>query len=556
MVKEKLSLVTALIDGISDMVFIIRVEESNLYIFEFLNTSVLNRMNLAPEAIEKPINAVLPEGPANKLQDKCIKVVKKKTPQLFEEFITFRSGEQIYAEINLKPIFNEDNICTHIIGVARDITSKKVAEIETEKSQHQLAVMESEYRSLYDNNPDAIFKIDLDGFILSGNLALERLSGYLVIELIGKNFIDFVEQNDQEKARECLNFAINGELKDYRLNFLDKFGTIIGCLVKLTPFMLNGQQTGIFVLVKDMRELDKLASQYIASEEKFRIIAENVQDVIILMNANQEYLYVSPSSKEMFEFNNEEMERQNSFFNIHPDDIANLTELFNESINNRRPYKVQLKAMHTSRGWIWTELNGTPVFDESGKFKYMLLIARDISLQKENEEQLEYYAYHDSLTGLPNRRFFTKRLNEVLEQEEKTEEGFAVILMDIDDFKQINDVLGHETGDDVIQEFGKRLSEALTPQDFIARLGGDEFIALIANIHNEGQMLQKAEDIQRAINAPWSIGGHEMNITASIGIALSSIKNTSATSLYREADRAMYDAKNMGKNLVRLKRSK
>lgn len=550
MANENLSLVKALMYGIPEMVFILRVEEKKQFICEFLNTSLKNRLNLTHEAVGKSLHGILSEEPANKLQKECMEVIKKKKIHLFEEYIKIKTGDRIYVEITLTPILNEDEVCTHIVALAKDITTERLIEIEKMKSQSQLAATESEYRSLYDHNPDAIFKIDLEGYITSGNRALEQLSGYTVNELIGEFFIDFVETKDKEEAKECLAQALNGELRDYRLNFLGKSGTLMGCLVKLTPIILDGRQTGIFVGVKDMRELDKLASKYIDSEEKFRIIAENVQDVIILLNDKQEYLYVSPSGKEIFEYD-QQIGEKHPFLNIHPGDVVLLEDRFQQAIKDKKSYKVELKAMHVNKGWIWTELNGTPVFDDSGKFKYMLLIARDISLQKENVDQLEYYAYHDSLTGLPNRRFFTNRLQEILEQEEKTGEGFAVILLDIDDFKQINDNFGHETGDDVIQEFGSRLREVIDSEDFVARLGGDEFIALIANIHEEGQILEKVENIQQAIQASWSIDDYALNISASIGIAFSSISGSTATSVFKEADKAMYDAKNSGKNLVR-----
>ena len=555
MEEEKLPLVKALMDGIPEMVFIIRVEDNNQLLYEFLNTSILNRLNITNEAISKSIHVILSEEIANKLQKECMEVIKKKEPHFFEDYVRLNSGEQIYAETTLTPIIDGDKVCRHIVGVTKDITDKKVAEIETEKSQNRLAATESEYRSLYDNNSDAIFKIDTEGYIISGNLAMEQLSGYLIAELTGKSFIDFIEPNDQLEAKECFELALKGELRDYRLNFLDKSGTPVGCLVKLTPIMLGEQLRGIFVVVKDMRELDKLASKYIDSEEKFRIIAENIQDVIILMNDKQEYLYVSPSSKEIFEYDNKQIGEPHSFFNIHPDDVANLRELFSQSIKNRKPYKVQLKAKHLKKGWIWTELNGIPVYDTSGNFKYMLLIARDISLQKENLDQLEYFAYHDSLTALPNRRFFTRKLKEAIESEKHTGEDFAVILIDIDDFKQINDNFGHEMGDNVIHELGKRLRVALDPTYFVARLGGDEFIALLTNIDREEQVVKKVENIQQAINAPWSIQGKLLNITTSIGVALSSLQGSTITSLFREADKAMYDAKNAGKNLVRFNNS-
>lgn len=554
--EKKLSLVRALRDGISEMVSIIRVEENNQFSYEFLNTSLLNLLDLTDEAFGKSIHIILSEVPANKLEKECMDVIKKKERSFFEYDMLTYTGKKMFIETTLTPILNENRVCTHIVTVTKDVTNKKSVEIENEKSQKQLAAKESEYRSLYDNNPDAIFKTNLEGYITSGNIALEQLIGYPVKGLIGRKFIDFVAPEDQEEAKKCLAQALSGELRDFRFNFLDNSGNYIGCLVKLTPIILRGVQTGIFIAVKDMRELDKLVSKYVDSEENFRIIAENVQDVIILMNDQQEYLYISPSSKKIFDYDNEQVGEQHSFFNIHPDDVVFLEEHFNQSIKTKQPYKVELKALHLKRGWIWTEINGTPVFDESGQFKHMLLIARDISLQKENIDQLEYFAFHDSLTGLPNRRFFTNRLQEVLEQEEKTGIGFAVILIDIDDFKGINDNFGHETGDDVIHEFGKRLSGATEPKDFIARLGGDEFIVLVSNVHKEDIIMKKAENIRQAISAPWSTSGYVLNISASIGIATSFINGSTTTSVFRDADKAMYAAKRAGKNLVRFNRSK
>ena len=108
------------------------------------------------------------------------------------------------------------------------------------------------------------------------------------------------------------------------------------------------------------------------------------------MNDKQEYLYVSPSGKEIFEYD-QQIGEKHPFLNIHPGDVVLLEDRFQQAIKDKKSYKVELKAMHVNKGWIWTELNGTPVFfDDNGKFKYMLLIARDISLQKENVDQFKY----------------------------------------------------------------------------------------------------------------------------------------------------------------------
>lgn len=184
-----------------------------------------------------------------------------------------------------------------------------------------------------------------------------------------------------------------------------------------------------------------------------------------------------------------------------------------------------------------------------------MLIARDISLQKENESQLEYFAYHDSLTSLPNRRFFRNQLSEALAKIKAGLEEFAVVMLDIDNFKYINDTFGHETGDEVIHEFAKRLKYSLDDLDFVARLGGDEFIILLPNIKEIPLIIEKVKRIQKAIKEPWLIEGSLISITSSIGVAHIKEATFTASSLLKMVDDAMYTAKKAGKNMYYINES-
>jgi diguanylate cyclase (GGDEF)-like protein/PAS domain S-box-containing protein len=540
MSKAKLSLVKALMDGIQEMVYIVRVEE-DAYYCEFLNRAVMEKLDLSENAIGKTFREFNDEDISNCIELQFNQVLKSKKIVVFENIFTVNTGEQIYGETTLTPILNSEGLCTHLVGITKDITNVKIAQ--------------AEYQSLFDYNADAIFTVDLNGHILGGNFTVEQMSGYSMEELIGVNFIEYVDPADRESARECFRLSLEGTYKDYRLNFLDKTGEKVGCLIKLTPIKLKNEITGVFAVLKDMRELDKLVGKYIESQKSFQIIAENVQDVVILMNKGKEYLYVSPSSKEVFGFNNESIGEKTAFFNIHSDDIEVLEQQFNQSVLDGKSYTVHLKAKHKERGWIWTEINGNPVFDEQKNFQHMLMIARDITLQKEKEEQLQYFAYHDSLTGLPNRRYFKVRLSRAIELQEEKGDRFAVILFDIDDFKKINDSYGHEVGDYVIQEFSERLKSTFREEDVVARLGGDEFIALLTKAEKEEDIILTVNKIHQVMEAPWLIQKTDIKITTSIGVAYSTTSGAIATSIVRTADEAMYEVKRAGKNLYRIIRS-
>lgn len=169
-------------------------------------------------------------------------------------------------------------------------------------------------------------------------------------------------------------------------------------------------------------------------------------------------------------------------------------------------------------------------------------------MQKENESQLHFYAYHDSLTGLPNRRFLKECLQEIINLGTESDDKVTVIILDIDYFKDINDQFGHEMGDAVIAEFGKRLQETITGQDVAARLGGDEFVLLLPRIKTEEQARNFAEKIQAAIELPWQIEAVSLAVTTSMGVALTSTAGATVSSILKKADIAMYESKKAGRN--------
>ncbi len=193
-----------------------------------------------------------------------------------------------------------------------------------------------------------------------------------------------------------------------------------------------------------------------------------------------------------------------------------------------------------------------PLRDEEGELKYWMASQHDVTERKVLEKQLRHQAFHDPLTGLPNRALFMDRLQHALARAKRREDSFAVLFLDLDRFKSINDSLGHEVGDELLVAVAERLQACLRPGDTAARLGGDEFLVLLEDIANASDATQIAERIAWELQLPFAVGGREVFTTPSIGIALSTSGQNRTEDLLRDADAAMYRAKKKGRGRYRV----
>jgi diguanylate cyclase (GGDEF)-like protein len=186
--------------------------------------------------------------------------------------------------------------------------------------------------------------------------------------------------------------------------------------------------------------------------------------------------------------------------------------------------------------------------DPDGKPKHIQMIIRDITERKEYERQLLYQALHDPLTNLPNRTYFENRY--LLVQNQAVDDGnlVAVLYIDIDDFKSVNDQYGHAVGDQLLMEFGSRLQGAVRESDTVARVGGDEFIIILENIQQKSNINNIAEKVIKRISYPFDIDGYLVKISVSIGIDCTEKCNLSDVDLLKTSDKAMYQVKESGKN--------
>lgn len=236
---------------------------------------------------------------------------------------------------------------------------------------------------------------------------------------------------------------------------------------------------------------------------------------------------------------------------IKPDDQDRVTEAVNAALNERKPYDVEHRIVRSDGEERHVHEQGVVEFNDAGEPVNMLGTVQDITDRKRDQETIERLAFIDTLTGLPNRNLFYDRLTQAFAHVRRYDDGLAVMMLDLDGFKAVNDTHGHKTGDHLLEEVGKRLQKCLRETDTAARIGGDEFCVILPGVKSDKKVIPVAEKINSTLSEPLTVDGHEVNIGASIGISFWATELEDYESLVKRADKAMYEAKAAGKNCYR-----
>ena len=235
---------------------------------------------------------------------------------------------------------------------------------------------------------------------------------------------------------------------------------------------------------------------------------------------------------------------------IHPDDRARALDAWRTAPETSVPTSIEYRIVLPPGETRWVQGRVRPVRDETGAVVRLIGTIQDITERKRAEEEIAFQATHDALTRLPNRVLFMDRLSHALARRRRRPSGLAVLFLDLDRFKWLNDSLGHAAGDEVLREVAARLRSALRPGDTLARFGGDEFVVLCEDVTSEAGARAVAERLRTALGAPIEVGSEETTLTLSIGIAYAGPDGAEATAeaLVRDADAAMYRAKERGRD--------
>lgn len=487
-----------------------------------------------------------------------------------ESIIHAKTGVLGWYSTTKIPLRDEQGNITGVMGITRDISMSKQAEQRVHQLNSELehrvaertheletlsSTLENErnlMRTLVDAIPDSIFAKDAQSKFLLANQGVAKGMATTPQELMGKDDFDFFpadmaqrffddEQHILRTGEPMLNYeepAINKETGSMRW-FLT---------TKLPVRNDNNEIVGLVGIGRDITLRRKAEVALRKSEARFRSLTELSSDWYWEQDENLYFIDIEdPNGKSSYQYD--------QLIGYRLQDLPN-TEILSESwleldalTATQKPFRdLELRHQTEQGKTYYLSLTGLPAFNEQGEFCGYRGIGRDITDRKESEERIQFLATHDSLTSLPNRFMFNNILNLALESAHRHQRKLAVLFIDLDRFKNINDTLGHDAGDLLLQEMAARLRECLRASDVVGRLGGDEFIILLPEVDTAEQAAHVAQKVLEKIINPVLILGQECRVTASIGICIYPDDASDEQSLMKNADIAMYRAKEEGKN--------
>ena len=301
--------------------------------------------------------------------------------------------------------------------------------------------------------------------------------------------------------------------------------------------------------LKNIESAERHVAQLQESEERFRSAFDYAAIGMALVSPEGKWLQVNRSLCEMVGYSERELLGMSWESITHQDDLGAVRAQVEQLLAGRFPtYQTEKRYTHKNGGEVWIFLSISLTRDPETKSNRLIFQTQDITDRKRAERQLLHDAFHDTLTGLPNRALFVDRLKQALARTKRLgPHQFAVLFLDLDRFKIINDSLGHIVGDQLLVGIARRLEACLRPGDTVARLGGDEFTILLEDVTDISEAILVAERVEKEVSSPFNLRGHEVFTTVSVGIAPSTIGYDSPDEILRDADTAMYRAKSLGK---------
>lgn len=508
--------------------------------------------------------------------------IEKNTPIYSKEYrICKKSGQIIWILEKGKAIRDENGKAIRFAGFISDITDRKVLE--------QKLIEEKELnQSIFENVPAITFLWDEDGKIIKFNKYAQEKTGHSEEDVLGKRWVDILIPGDISQYMDEVYEEIKNEklIQDHENSIICKDGNRLDILWRNKLISVReGKKIYISMglditerhraereLQNNYEELSAVYEELAASEEelrqqfdelqqnqealrkseeRYKIAVDGANDGIWDWDLERDISYISYKWSQMLGLDNTEVSNHYKIWSslIHKDDIKKVEKSLKEHFDGLTDYyESEYRLKKKNNGYIWVLSRGKAIKDNNGKLLRMAGSHTDITERKRTEEIIYNMAYYDSLTGLPNRTNFHQRVNEELINSVKYNSKGALFYLDIDNFKEINDTLGHSFGDVFLIKVAERLYKYVNNNTFVARFGGDEFIILLSGATSNDEIVAFANMLIKEFSQSWNINGHELFPTISVGITRYPMDGKSIKDLIKNSDMAMYRAKELGKN--------
>lgn len=404
------------------------------------------------------------------------------------------------------------------------------------------------YTTLAEKSPIGIFIVQSKRFQWSNQRFLDN-TGYTADDIIGADSLFMVHPDDRERVRSSALAMMRGEsASPYEYRVVTKQGNILWYMGTVTSIEYKYQRATLGCQM-DI-SLQKCAEDALKqSEERSRTIIDSITDAYYEVDLRGNLLLFNEAFLELFGYRQKEM--LGVPYKRHVDkknaDIA--LRAFSQVYKTRKPlHKMEWEIINKSGESRQVELSVSLACNAEGKPRGFRGIMSDITARRKEEEAIRRQAFHDSLTNLANRILFNDRLTMAIKRAKRTQKMVAVMVIDLDYFKDVNDRWGHATGDLLLKEVADRLADKVRDTDTVARQGGDEFSVALSSLNNAGEARMIVEKIVASFYQPFRLDSVDAYVTASVGIALYPDHGEDFDTLIKKADKAMYEAKNQGRN--------
>ncbi len=447
------------------------------------------------------------------------------------------------GSVGVSTVTREMQWTDETIALLRIAGEMLVSALERARTYSVLSQSERRHRLLFERNLAGVYRNSVDGRMLECNDAMARILGYASRDellAIDANALYFSEA-EREELIETMRHE--GGVRGAEVRLRRKDGRPVWVLE--SAHLLGDVFEGTIVDITDRKQAETALRD---SEERYRLMAENSTDLIARTTPEGIFVYASDALRNLLGYEPSEVIGTAIRELIHPDDRPALREIVPNAVGQTFSYRARRKG----GSFVWFESTTRAILDETGQVSEIVSVSRDISERRRAEEQIEYQAYHDALSGLPNRLLFRDRLTIALAHAKRQHASLVVMFLDLDRFKIVNDTLGHSLGDALLRVVAERLKSVLREGDTIARMGGDEFTVLLSDLKHDGDAAKIAQKLLDTVAQPVRVEGHELYVTTSIGIALFPNDGDTAEALLKNADSAMYRAKELGRNSFQL----
>jgi diguanylate cyclase (GGDEF)-like protein/PAS domain S-box-containing protein len=530
----------AAVERSADNIYLLDIESKKIL---ETNAALQKLLGYSSEELAKLTAYDIVAHPRDDINGKIKKILKVKRSFIGERKYRRRDGAIVDVEVSASYITITGRKA--LIVVSRDITDRK-------RVEQALRESEEKYKTLTENINVGIYRntVGPKGKFIEANPAIVKMFGYdTKYDFLAINVADLY-QHPRDRARFNKKMLEQGFVHNEQLQLMKNDGTpFIGSVSAVAVKDEHGEVKYYDGIIEDITERKQSEEALLESEQKFRGLYESVRDGIIMVDMEGNIVDCNNSFLDMLGYTQKEIMKL-TYRGVTPiryhkyeESIVNkqvLARGFSDEYEKEFIKNDGTKRSVTVTRWVVRNEQGDPIG--------MWAIVRDITEWKRHEAELEHMATHDIMTGLPNRVLFKDRLELALKHAQRKGLQLVVMLLDLDQFKEINDSLGHSIGDKLLQHVGERLSSVLRKGDTVARMGGDEFMLLLPEITHVSDSSTIAQKILTAIRTPLKIEQHQLHITTSIGIAVYPLDGQDTDTLMKNADIAMYWAKDKGRN--------